>query len=214
MNWKLNPHGTQKLIKIKARRLNKCRINKKESRVNRRLHYYSKRIKTERKVKVEKEKGNRLFQHIPNNSIIELNELIYTGAKLVIDKISDNLRNPNRSTKPGWEMKIEGQIRKVRKQVIQLTKVKRAKTQQQKENSPLPRKKQQQTNLVTHLKKKRSKIFSKGERLKIFWDKVKHYKQNRKFQNKKKIKILPTGWWRMRKENSAISWERNKTILE
>ena len=35
------------------------------------------------------------------DSIAELNELIYTGAKLVRDKISVALRNLNRNTKPG-----------------------------------------------------------------------------------------------------------------
>ena len=42
---------------------------------------------------------------------MELNNLIYTGAKLVCDKISVPLKNMNRHSKPGWEIQLETQIR-------------------------------------------------------------------------------------------------------
>ena len=50
------------------------------------------------------------------DKITELNELIYAGAKLVGDKIDISQRNPNKNTKSGWEMRIEGQIKKLRQQ--------------------------------------------------------------------------------------------------
>ncbi len=45
--------------------------------------------------------------------MIELNELIYAGAKLTFDKIGKPLRNPIRNTKPEWEIKLQGQIKKL-----------------------------------------------------------------------------------------------------
>ena len=36
---------------------------------------------------------------------------MYAGAKLT-DKISMHQRNPNRNTKPGWEVWLKGQINK------------------------------------------------------------------------------------------------------
>ena len=46
--------------------------------------------------------------------ITELNELIYAWAKIVSDKISIFLRNLNSNTKPGREMRVEGQMKKLR----------------------------------------------------------------------------------------------------
>ena len=37
------------------------------------------------------------------DNITELHELIYTGAKLVYDKIDVYQRMLNRNTKPGWD---------------------------------------------------------------------------------------------------------------
>ena len=60
-----------------------------------------------KKVKVETENGSKLLPNIPTHDITELNELIYVGAKLVYDEIGVRLKNPNRNTKPGWEIKSE-----------------------------------------------------------------------------------------------------------
>ena len=58
------------------------------------------------------------------DNISELNELIYAGAKLVFNKISVPLRNPNRNTKPGWEIRQEGHVKKLRQQTKMLWKKK------------------------------------------------------------------------------------------
>ena len=54
--------------------------------------------------------------NIPTDNITELNDLIYPGAKLINNKINTSLSNPNRNTKPGWEMKLEVWIKKLREQ--------------------------------------------------------------------------------------------------
>ena len=56
------------------------------------------------KIKIEIEKANKLNPNI----VAELNELIYTRAKLVWDKIGVSLRNPNINTKPEWEIRLKG----------------------------------------------------------------------------------------------------------
>ena len=47
------------------------------------------------------------------NNITESNELIYAGTKLVSAKISVPLKNTNRNSKPGWEIRPETEIRKL-----------------------------------------------------------------------------------------------------
>ena len=44
-------------------------------------------------------------------NITELNEQIYWGAKLVSDKTGVPLKNTNKNFKPGWEIRLETQIR-------------------------------------------------------------------------------------------------------
>ena len=46
-------------------------------------------------------------------------------------------------------------------------------------------------------------------RLKIYHNRIKWYKQNRTYQNNKK-KILPTGWWRVRKDKSATRKQKKQ----
>ena len=48
-----------------------------------------------KKVKVENENVKKLLTNISTCNIIELNELIYAGAKLVCDKSGFSRRNPN-----------------------------------------------------------------------------------------------------------------------
>ncbi len=47
-----------------------------------------------------------LKKNIPTNNINELNKLIYAGAKLVCDKNGIPLRNTNRNSKAGWEIRL------------------------------------------------------------------------------------------------------------
>ena len=62
-------------------------------------------------VKVETEKINELFTHISTNNITKLNELIYIGAKFVCEKIGLPLKNTNKNSKRGWEIRLEAQIK-------------------------------------------------------------------------------------------------------
>ena len=50
---------------------------------------------------------NELLTDNSTNNIIELNELIYVRSKLVYDKIVVPLRNSNRNSKSGWEIRLE-----------------------------------------------------------------------------------------------------------
>ena len=71
----------------------------------------TKKIMSEQKTPLSSlrlEKVNKLLKYIPTD-ITEMNKLIYTGAKLVYDKINISQRNTNRNTKPEWERIIEGQ---------------------------------------------------------------------------------------------------------
>ena len=55
--------------------------------------------------------------------MIEWNELIYVGAELFCDKIGIPLRDSNRSTTPGWEirqnLKKLRQVKVLRKEITQ-----------------------------------------------------------------------------------------------
>ena len=66
-----------------------------------------------KKVKAETEKIYKLLPNILTDNIAELNKLIYAGVKLVCDRIRVLLRKPNRNTKPGWEIRLEGQVKKL-----------------------------------------------------------------------------------------------------
>ena len=44
------------------------------------------------------------------HNILELNDLIYAGAKLVSNKTDIFVKNTNRNTKARWEMMLKGQI--------------------------------------------------------------------------------------------------------
>ena len=69
-----------------------------------------------KKVKVENGKVNKLITNIPKCCITELDMLIYSGAKLVSDKIGVLIRNQRKNAKPGWEIRLERQIKKLQLQ--------------------------------------------------------------------------------------------------
>ena len=73
----------------------------------------SRRNQDGKKVKVETKKVNSLLQNIPTYNIAELNELIYAEAKLTCGKTCFPLRYPNRNTKPGREIRLEGQGKEI-----------------------------------------------------------------------------------------------------
>ena len=50
----------------------------------------------------------------------ELNDKIYARAKLVSEKIGDPFKNTRKNLKPGWEFRLEIQIRYLRQQAKKL----------------------------------------------------------------------------------------------
>ena len=62
------------------------------------------------------EKINQILQYLLTNNITELNELIYAGAKLVYEKIGIPSKSTKKKSKPGWEIRLETQIKNLRKQ--------------------------------------------------------------------------------------------------
>ena len=73
-------------------------------------------------LKIETYKINHILAYIPTNNITELNELIYAGAKLVCEKIGIPSKSTKKQSKLGWEIWLETQIRKIRKQARMIKK--------------------------------------------------------------------------------------------
>ena len=67
-------------------------------------------------------KINHILPYIPTNNITELNELIYAGVKLVCVKIWIPSKSTKNRSKPGWEIPLETQIKKLRKQARMIRK--------------------------------------------------------------------------------------------
>ena len=63
-------------------------------------------------VKAETNKLNQGLTCISTNNITELNALIYAGAKLVCEKIGIPSKITKEKSKPGWEFRLETQIKK------------------------------------------------------------------------------------------------------
>ena len=67
-------------------------------------------------LKIETNKINHILLYIPRNNITELKELISAGAKLVCENIGIPSKSTNKQQKPGWEIRLESQMKKIRKQ--------------------------------------------------------------------------------------------------
>ena len=63
-------------------------------------------------LKTETNKINHILPYIPTNNITELNELIYAGAKLVCENIGIPSKSTKKQQEPGWEIRMESQIKK------------------------------------------------------------------------------------------------------
>ena len=55
---------------------------------------------------------NQIMTYISTNDITESNELIYAGVKLVCEKIGIPSKSTEEKSKPGWEIRVETQIKK------------------------------------------------------------------------------------------------------
>ena len=126
---------------------------------------------------------NQVLTYIPTNNITDLNELIYAGAKLVCENIGIPSKNTKAKSKPGWEFRLETQIKNLRKQ-MKMVKHKKNAEINRKENTT-------QEKLTVQLEEIHQKVLAKEGRLKRYRQRVKQYRQNRTFQNNKK-KILST----------------------
>ena len=73
-------------------------------------------------LKIETNKINHILPYILTNNITELNELIYACAKLVCEKIGILSKSTKKQSKPGWEIRLETQIKKLQKQARMIKK--------------------------------------------------------------------------------------------
>ena len=62
--------------------------------------------------KTETNQINQILPYISANNISELNDIIYAGAKLVCEKIGFPSKSTKKQSKPGWEVRLETQIKK------------------------------------------------------------------------------------------------------
>ena len=69
-----------------------------------------------RTLKTETNKINQIIPYISTNNITELNDLIYAGTKFVCEKIGVPPKSTKKLSKPGWEVRLETQIKNLRKQ--------------------------------------------------------------------------------------------------
>ena len=77
-------------------------MSEKNSRLPRLINQNWKILKT------ETERINKLLTHIAMNHS-ELNEIIYTGAKLDYEKIGILVKNTNKKSKRGWKIRLDPQ---------------------------------------------------------------------------------------------------------
>ena len=130
-----------------------------------------------RTLKTETNKINQVLPYISTNNITELNELIYAGAKLVCEKIGISSKSIKKKSKPGWEIRLEKQIKTLQKQAKMI--------KQKKDARICWNKKEKATRgkITLQLEEINQKVMAKEGRLKRYRQKVKQYRQNRTFQN-------------------------------
>ena len=68
---------------------------------------------------------NHILPYIRTNNITELNELIYAGANLVWETIGIPSKSMKKQSKPEWEIQLETQLTKLRKQARMMNKKER-----------------------------------------------------------------------------------------
>ena len=133
---------------------------------------------TWRTVKSESRKSKRLI-NIATNDITEWNDLIYTNAELVFEKIRVPLKNTSRNSKPRWELRLESQIKRIRQQAKILNRTLR-------KFKFWTKLKNRDTNNSKKLKETKQGILAKEGRLKRYQVRAKQYSQNRTFQSNEK----------------------------
>ena len=120
---------------------------------------------------------NKISQVLPYKST---NKLIYAGAKLVCEKIGIPSESTKKKSKPGWEIRLERQIKNLQKQ---------AKIIKQKKDAGIcwnRKEKPTREKITIQLEEINQKVLAKEGRLKRYRQRVKQYRQNRTFQNKER----------------------------
>ena len=108
-----------------------------------------------------------------NEHITELNKLICAGGKLVSDKIGVPLKNTNWHSKPGYEIRLETQIRNLQ-QAKMIRKRENAGTSWNEKKTYVQKVKQ-----TIQLKKITQKVLLRGGRLIRYRDSIKQYREKR-----------------------------------
>ena len=175
-------------------------------------------------LKIETNKINHILPYVPTNYITELNELIYAGSKLVSENIGIPSKSTKKQSKVGWEIRLEMQIKKLRKQARMI----------RNRGTEINRKKEQATwrEITVQLEEINQKVLAKEGRLKRYRQRVKQYRQNRTFQNNERkfyqqlegsdtktyqqpdIKETERFWtkiWQPKKHNENAEWINNIT---
>ena len=119
-------------------------------------------------------KISQVITYISTDNIIELNQLIYAGAKLVCEKIGILSKSMKKKSKPGWEIRLETQLKKS------------TKTGQNEKNMREhveTKRKRQLKKKIIQLEEINQKVLAKEGRLKRYRQRVKQHRQNRTFPN-------------------------------
>ena len=168
-------------------------------------------------VKLETEKINKLLTDISTNKITKLNELIYAGAKLVCDKIGVPLKNTNRNSKPGWEIRLKTQIRNSR-QTKMLRRKKSRKYVGMKREKP-----NSEQNKLYNSRRQMRKYWRKKRDLKDTktgsnnTDKTGHSKttkENSTGNSVKNARRYTNNWMQRKQNNFAVRYGNGKNIIE
>ena len=129
---------------------------------------------------METEKINQVLNYISTNNITKLNELIYVGAKLVCEKIGIPSQSIKKKSKPGWEIRLEMQMKNLWKQAKKIKQWKDAGICRDRKE------KATQEKITIQIEEINQKVLVKEGRLKRYQQRVKQYRQNRTFQNNKR----------------------------
>ena len=142
-----------------------------------RLLYHHKETEW-RTVKTETNKINQVLPYISTNNITELNKRIYAEGKIVCEKLGIPSKSMKKESKPGWEIRLETDI-KISTKTGQNDKTKKRRW------NMLKQKKEKATRrkITVQLEEINQKVLAKEGRLKRYRQSVKQYRQNRTFQN-------------------------------
>ena len=178
-----------------------------------------------RTLKIETGKINQILPYISTNNITEFNELIYAGAKLEREKIGILSIRTKKQSKPGWEIRLETQIKNLRKQAKMIKQKDPGICGNRMENIT-------QGKITVQLEEIYQKVLAKEGRLKRYRQRVKQFRQNRTFKNNeikfyqqlgghdtktyqqpdaKETEQFWTKIWRPKKHNEKAEWINNMT---